>query len=72
MQRRKPDISKLHAAIGYRPATPLDTIIGDWIGEVPLVTPTPIDVTMQRCLAPFQRLGNAGKGNVAACDRSPE
>jgi nucleoside-diphosphate-sugar epimerase len=45
---------------------------GDWIGEVPLVTPTPIDVTMQRCLAPFQRLGNAGKGNVAACDRSPE
>ncbi len=33
MQRRRPDISKLQAAIGYRPTTLLDTIITDLIAE---------------------------------------
>lgn len=33
MQRRRPDISKLEAAIGYRPTTPLETIIGDIVAE---------------------------------------
>jgi UDP-glucose 4-epimerase len=33
MQRRRPDISKLEQAIGYRPTTPLDTIITDLIAE---------------------------------------
>lgn len=33
MQRRRPDISKLEAAIGFRPATPLESIIGDIVAE---------------------------------------
>ena len=32
---------------------------GDWIGDTPLVTSTPIDETMRRCLTPFLRVGNA-------------
>lgn len=45
---------------------------GDWIGEMPLVTPTPIDVTMRRCLAPFLRLGKAPDNDAVPIDRSPE
>ncbi len=33
MQRRKPDISRLHDAIGFRPETPLEKIIEDLIEE---------------------------------------
>lgn len=42
---------------------------GDWIGDDALVTPTPLDVTMRRCLAPFLGLGNAANDSA---DRSPE
>jgi uncharacterized protein YbjT (DUF2867 family) len=45
---------------------------GDWIGDTPLVTITPRDVTMRRCLNPFLRLGNATSQVVADNDRSPE
>lgn len=45
---------------------------GDWIGETPLVTPTPMDVSMRRCLAPFLRLGNAPDNATVPIDRSPE
>lgn len=45
---------------------------GDWTGDTPLVTITPLDVTMRRCLNPFLRLGNATNQVVADNDRSPE
>jgi len=45
---------------------------GDWIGDTPLETITPLDVTMRRCLNPFLRLGNATNQVVADNDRSPE
>lgn len=45
---------------------------GDWIGETPLVTPTPLDVTMRRCLAPFLGLGSAQGASASTTDRSPE
>lgn len=45
---------------------------GDWIGENPLVTPTPLDETMRRCLAPFLGLGNAASDSAINPDRSPE
>ncbi|MDT8328855.1 MAG: SDR family NAD(P)-dependent oxidoreductase [Roseovarius sp.] len=45
---------------------------GDWTGDTPLVTFTPLDVTMQRCLHPFLRLSNATNQVVRKNDRSPE
>ena len=46
--------------------------VGDWIGDTPLVTVTPLDVTMRRCLDPFLRLGNATNQVVADNDRRQE
>ena len=45
---------------------------GDWIGETPLETSTPLDVTMRRCLAPFLGLGNAASDGNNGADRSRE
>jgi nucleoside-diphosphate-sugar epimerase len=45
---------------------------GDWIGDTPLVTPTPLDVTMRRCLAPFLSVGNAASNSANHTDRSRE
>lgn len=45
---------------------------GDWIGETPLVTPTPLEETMRRCLAPFLGLGKAASDSATNTDRSPE
>jgi UDP-glucose 4-epimerase len=33
MARRLPDVTRLHAVTGFRPATPLETIIADVIAE---------------------------------------
>lgn len=45
---------------------------GDWVADMPLKAPTPLDVTIQRCLAPFLGLGTAQSANVTNTDRSPE
>jgi len=40
MQRRKPDISKIHAAIGWSPTKNLDSIIGDVAADLKLRMPS--------------------------------
>ncbi|VAV96754.1 hypothetical protein MNBD_ALPHA07-1226 [hydrothermal vent metagenome] len=45
---------------------------GDWIGDTPLVTSTPLDETMHRCLTPFLRVGNAPKIDPSASHRKSE
>jgi nucleoside-diphosphate-sugar epimerase len=45
---------------------------GDWNGDTALVTPTPLDETMRRCLTPFLGLGKPSDKDTTATNGKPE
>jgi nucleoside-diphosphate-sugar epimerase len=49
-----------------------EMLAGDWIAASPVADPTPLDVTIRRCLAPFLPLGRSGITEKNPPDRGPE
>ena len=57
MPRRVPDLSKLHALIGYEPTMNLDQIVASVISHVRATLPVDADVDAEALVASLSRTG---------------